>query len=161
MILLTGSAGAFTVHLVWLHGWHGLVHKSDMLTAVRSAIDQVIRGGIWISPNVSGAERTTFSRVLSDRETEILREMANGDLNAVARMFSLSPATVRTHRRNIFRKLGIRTQLELVRFALRTGLLSTQSEVDPESWTRRDGHPKHSERNRPPCPANDASIVPR
>jgi hypothetical protein len=35
------------------------------------------------------------------------------------------------------------------------------TEVDPESWTAGDGPHKPNERDRPPCPANDASIVPR
>jgi len=39
----------------------------------------------------------------------------------------LSVATVRTHRRNIFRKLNLRTQTGVVRFALRSGLLSLRA----------------------------------
>jgi len=128
VMLLTGSSGGYAAHLVWTNGWHGLLHKSDTLSSVREAIDCVLRDGISLSLNAAISERLDFSRVLSEREIELLREMAREEnLELVARFVGLSLATVRTHRRNIFCKLNIRSQAGLVRFALRTGLLSAQA----------------------------------
>ncbi len=128
VMLLTGAPGGYVAHLVWINGWSGLVHKSDTLDAMKAAIEQVLEGGISLSPNAAVSDRTNFSRVLSEREIELLRAMAREeDQELVARMVGLSTATVRTHRRNIFRKLNVRTQAGLVRFALRSGLLSARA----------------------------------
>lgn len=128
VMLLTGASGGYAAHLVWTNGLHGLLHKSDTLPSALEAIDRVINGGISLSPNAAISERLDFSRVLSEREIELLREMAREENQTlVARFVGLSLATVRTHRRNIFRKLNIRSQAGLVRYALRAGLLSAQA----------------------------------
>jgi len=125
VLLLTGVPGSYVAHLAWMNNWHGLVHKSDPIFAVYETIDRVLKGSISLSPNAAASERMDFSRVLSEREVELLREMARDeDLKLVAQRVGLSVATVRTHRRNIFRKLNLRSQAGLVRFALRSGLLS-------------------------------------
>jgi len=128
VLLLTGVPGGYAAHLVWVNNWHGLVHKSDAISAVRESIDRVLKGGISLSLNAEVSERMEFSRVLSEREIELLREMARDeDLKLVARRVGLSVATVRTHRRNIFCKLNLRTQAGVVRLALRSGLLSLRA----------------------------------
>lgn len=61
---------------------------------------------------------------LSARETEVLRLIALGHTSAeVARQLHLSPRTVETHRARINRKLGLTKRADLVRYALRRGLL--------------------------------------
>lgn len=64
------------------------------------------------------------SEELSAREVEVLRLIALGHTSAeVARKLHLSPRTVETHRARINRKLGLSKRAELVRYALRRGLL--------------------------------------
>lgn len=61
---------------------------------------------------------------LSVRETEVLKLIALGHTSAeIAQRLSLSPRTVETHRARINRKLGVTKRAELVRYALRRGLL--------------------------------------
>jgi two-component system, NarL family, response regulator NreC len=61
---------------------------------------------------------------LSPREIEVLQLIALGHTSAeVARQLHLSPRTVETHRARINRKLGLTKRAELVRYALRRGLL--------------------------------------
>jgi two-component system, NarL family, response regulator NreC len=61
---------------------------------------------------------------LSAREVEVLRLIALGHTSAeVARLLRLSPRTVETHRARINRKLGVSKRADLVRYALRRGLL--------------------------------------
>lgn len=61
---------------------------------------------------------------LSTRETEVLTLIALGHTSAeVAQQLQLSPRTVETHRARINRKLGVSKRAELVRYALRRGLL--------------------------------------
>jgi two-component system response regulator NreC len=71
----------------------------------------------------NGAPQTTLDG-LSAREVEVLRLIALGHTSAeVARHLHLSPRTVETHRARINRKLGLSKRAELVRYALRRGLL--------------------------------------
>ncbi len=60
---------------------------------------------------------------LSGREREIFYHLADGFQNsAIAKKLFISPRTVETHRARIVRKLGIQTNAELIRYAIRNGL---------------------------------------
>jgi two-component system, NarL family, response regulator NreC len=61
---------------------------------------------------------------LTTREREILQMAAQGSNNSeiAARLF-ISPRTVETHRANVMRKLGIRSQSELIKFAMMRGII--------------------------------------
>ena len=57
---------------------------------------------------------------LTPREREVLQLTAEGcSCNEVARRLFISPRTVETHRANVMRKLGVRNQKELIRYAVR------------------------------------------
>lgn len=61
---------------------------------------------------------------LTAREVEIVRLIAQGSkTREVAETLHLSPHTVNTHRKNIFKKLGIRSGPELVLYAVNTGIV--------------------------------------
>jgi DNA-binding NarL/FixJ family response regulator len=61
---------------------------------------------------------------LTAREVEIVRLVAQGArTREVAEQLHLSPHTVNTHRKNIFKKLGIRSGSELVLYAVNTGII--------------------------------------
>lgn len=61
---------------------------------------------------------------LSTREREVLQLCAEGlTVGEIAEKLVLSPRTVETHRGNVMRKLSLRNQTELVRFALRRGII--------------------------------------
>jgi two-component system, NarL family, response regulator NreC len=63
---------------------------------------------------------------LTVREAEVLRLIALGHTNTeIARQLGVSARTVETHRANVHGKLGVRTRAELVRYALRCGLLAS------------------------------------
>lgn len=67
--------------------------------------------------------RASTSVDLTQRESEIVRQVANGFKNAeVASRLSISESTVKTHLNNIFQKLGLRHRTQLVRYALRAGV---------------------------------------
>lgn len=60
---------------------------------------------------------------LSEREREIFQLLAEGMQNAtIARKLFISPRTVETHRARIVRKLGLKTNGDIIRFAIRNGL---------------------------------------
>jgi len=61
---------------------------------------------------------------LSDREREVLLLLVRGLSNqAIAGQLVVSPSTVQTHRGHILRKLGLATTIDLVRYAIRHGLI--------------------------------------
>lgn len=67
---------------------------------------------------------------LSDREKQVFRLLVEGNSTAeVASILCLSIKTAEKHRTNVTKKLGIRNPVEMVKFAVRTGL------VDPETWS--------------------------
>jgi DNA-binding NarL/FixJ family response regulator len=66
---------------------------------------------------------------LTPREQEIMRMLAEGiSKNDIAKHLYIAPKTVENHKANIMKKLGIRTQMELFRYAARLGL------IDVDLW---------------------------
>ena len=64
-------------------------------------------------------------RSLSSRELQVLRAIARGKKpSEIARNSSLSPHTVQTYRRRILSKLHMKSNAQLVRFALERGLVN-------------------------------------
>jgi two-component system, NarL family, response regulator NreC len=106
----------------------GLVLKDHADSELTEAVRLAARGEEYVSPRV--AERLQVLRhsliggELSVREVEVLRLIALGYTSVeVARKLGISPRTVETHRAHIHTKLAVRTRAELVRYALRRGLL--------------------------------------
>jgi DNA-binding NarL/FixJ family response regulator len=99
----------------------------DLLTAVR-AIGQ---GQGYISPGVSEAVLSDYRRHVSDpidlltsREREVLQLIAEGKTNKeIAASLNLSIYTVDAHRGRIMEKLNLHSSGEIVRFAMRNGLI--------------------------------------
>ena len=99
----------------------------DLVFAVRA----VARGEGYISPAVSDAVLNDYRRhvsnpidLLSSREREVLQLLAEGKTNKeVAAALNLSVHTVDAHRGRIMEKLNLHSIGELVRFAMREGLI--------------------------------------
>ncbi|SRR5581483_706664 len=100
---------------------------NDLLTAVRA----VARGEGYLSPGVSDAVLNDYRRhvtdsidLLSTREREVLQMIAEGKTNKeIAGVLNLSIYTVDAHRGRIMEKLNLHSVNELVRFAVRKGLV--------------------------------------
>jgi len=111
-------------------GANGYVLKDFADTELADAVRAVSRGEQYVSP-VVGRRLTEMRRaltggLLSARETEVLRLVALGHTNLeIAGQLGVSPRTVETHRAHVQSKLGVRTRAELVRYAMRRGLLAT------------------------------------
>jgi DNA-binding NarL/FixJ family response regulator len=72
----------------------------------------------------SGTVRKPRAGSLSERECEVLEQIARGhSIEDIAGELYLSPHTVRTHIKNILRKLGARTRAHAVALAISGGLI--------------------------------------
>jgi two-component system, NarL family, response regulator NreC len=99
----------------------------DLLTAVRA----VAKGDGYLSPAVSEAVLSDYRKhvtdpldLLSSREREVLQMIAEGKTNKdIAGVLHLSVYTVDAHRGRIMEKLNLHSAGELVRFAVRKGLI--------------------------------------
>ena len=64
------------------------------------------------------------SKDLTAREQEVLTHLAEGESNEeIAEALVISPKTVARHRENIMRKLNLHSRAELVRYAIRKGII--------------------------------------
>jgi two-component system, NarL family, response regulator NreC len=106
----------------------GLVEKDAADQELARAIRAAARGKRYVSPRVASnletLQRTRTDERLTPREIEVLELIALGHTNVeIAHKLALSPRTIETHRAHIHSKLALRTRADLVRYALRHGLL--------------------------------------
>jgi len=126
VLILTMHSDPFLVKKVIELGANGYILKDFGEDELINALEVVITGGFYQSPEVERlAEKNNDIHTLhlTDREKEIIRFSANGmSSNEMAEKLFLSPHTVNTHRRNIYKKLGINNIKELIKFAYNEGL---------------------------------------
>jgi two-component system response regulator NreC len=117
-------------------GGSGYVRKSSAHTDLLNAIRTVARGEVFLDPaatktllrgylgRVRSGDELDLGEVLSDREREVVKLTAEGHTAQQAgAILSLSPKTIETYRHRAMQKLGLTNRAELVRYALRAGLL--------------------------------------
>jgi len=119
-------------------GASGYMIKASATQELDLAIRAVMRGELYLSPQVSRhAVHSYGNRTLRDaagglniltaRQRTVLRMLAEGHANKqIAFMLSLSVKTVEAHRAQLMQRLGIHDVSSLTRFAVRTGLVSTE-----------------------------------
>ena len=116
-------------------GASGVVLKSEAPSEFVVAVENVGRGQAFLSPDAVmlmrsqlGQPRTSEAKLtdLTPRELEVLKAIAKGRSNKqVAWPLGISVRTVNAHRANIIRKLKLATYSDLVRFAIRNGVIKT------------------------------------
>jgi DNA-binding NarL/FixJ family response regulator len=119
-------------------GVAGYVLKKSAGAELANAIRAVHRGGLVLDPEVA---RTAMEEggaaspgtadpydSLTDREKQVLKLVAEGRSNKeVAEVLGISVKTAMSHREHVMEKLGVHNRTELVRFALKKGVIR----VDP------------------------------
>ena len=113
-------------------GASGYLTKESAPAQLEQAIRKIAAGGAYISAEVAeqlalGAmpdAQAAPHEALSDREFEVLRSLAGGaSVSEIAAALNLSVKTVSTHKANGMAKMGLANQTELVRYALKHGLI--------------------------------------
>lgn len=117
-------------------GAAGYLLKDAATAELERALREVAAGGSYFSPAVSAKVMQAYAQqlegsappqeVLTERQREILRRLAQGKrAKEIAFDLKLSVKTVEAHRSQIMQRLGIRDLPGLVRFAVRSGLISS------------------------------------
>jgi DNA-binding NarL/FixJ family response regulator len=118
-------------------GVAGYVLKKSAGAELANAIRAVHRGGLVLDPEVA---RTAMEEggpaspggadpydTLTDREKQVLKLVAEGRSNKeVAEVLGISVKTAMSHREHVMEKLGVHNRTELVRFALKKGVIRVE-----------------------------------
>jgi DNA-binding NarL/FixJ family response regulator len=112
-------------------GARGYLLKDSVAEDLVAAVRAVAAGEGYLSPGVSNAVLDDYRKhvtnpidLLSSREREVLQMLAEGKTNKeIAVVLNLSVYTVEAHRGRIMEKLNVHSINELVRFAVRNGLI--------------------------------------
>ena len=118
-------------------GASGFVSKTAASSELAAGIRSVYRGDSYLSPSVarllvedyqhSAGERTKQDPYdqLTERERDILKLLAEGHTTQeIATMLVITPKTVEGHKTNLMAKLDIHNRIDLVKYALRKGVIT-------------------------------------
>ncbi len=131
VLVLSMHKEAVYVREILRAGARGYILKDAVDTELVNAVRSVARGDGYISPAVSGALLKDYRQnvtdpldLLSKREREVLQLIAEGRTNKeIATQLNLSVYTVDSHRGKVMEKLNLHSTGELVRFAMKHGLV--------------------------------------
>lgn len=129
VILLTGFADDRQLADAWRTGASGLIMKSEPPDQMIEAIRAVARGSIYVAssaqPVVDRQRQVPEEGTLTPRERQVLQLVAMGKSSKeIAAVLARSVKTVEHHRESLKKKLGVSRIASLVRYAIRSGLLS-------------------------------------
>ncbi len=140
VLMLTGYAQDEQIVEALRAGASGYLVKSSDVGELQLAIQTVSRGNTYLSSVLSQGEkaqdyfwrardpRNRGDDVLSNREREVLQLIAEGMTNqAIANELFISVKTVEAHKAHILTKLNLRNRTDLIRYALRRGMIGLDS----------------------------------
>jgi two-component system, NarL family, response regulator NreC len=137
LVVSMHSADTYVIEAM-KNGARGYVLKQSSPGDLIKAVRQVVAGGIYLSPslpsreilaalrtNSGSAEKNDGMARVTRREKIVLQLAAEGNNNTqIAKLLYLSPRTVESHRASFMRKLKLRSQTDIVRFAIRKKITS-------------------------------------
>lgn len=135
VIILSMHGDDEYVRRALLVGAKGYLLKTAPEGELELAVRAVARGDTWLSPAVSSKVVAAYTRgeketptgldLLTPRQREVLQLIAEGKTTkAIAKRLDIGVKTVETHRMQLMERLGVRTIPELVRCAIRLGVVS-------------------------------------
>lgn len=133
-VILLVRDGRITQKEALATGAVGLVSEDEDAEAVEGALRAALQGRTWVSAGLrqdragaapGGGESLA---ALSPRQRQVLRLMAEGlTTRQIAARLGRSIKTIETHRAQLMRRLGTRSVAELVKTAIRAGLVSLEA----------------------------------
>ena len=113
-------------------GASGYIHKDEPLDEIHKHLDSILQGFMPISPSIAmhvlkrlqPSSIESAGVVLSPREIDVLKMLSRGfNRNETASHLAISPHTITTHIKNIYRKLKVHSRTEAVFEATQMGLI--------------------------------------
>ena len=108
--------------------------KNSAATELQNAIREVVRGGFYVTPlmtkgmvgsYVQNFKRRKSTSTLTLRQKEVLQLLAEGrSMKEVAFELNVSPRTVAFHKYTMMEHLKIRSNAELIEYAMRTSIVA-------------------------------------
>ncbi|MCU1267855.1 MAG: response regulator with a DNA-binding domain [Acidobacteria bacterium] len=132
VLILTMHSGEQFARRALKAGASGFITKDSPRAELVKAVNKVMSGGRYISTavaenfifNIASDTGRTKHEALSDREFEVLRLIASGKtLSEIANTLSLSDSTISTYRGRILEKMGMKTNAELIHYAIQSKLV--------------------------------------
>ena len=111
-------------------GASGYVLKDNSFEELVQAVHIVVAGGSFVTPSVQKKLRDLQRQgkttvLLSERERVVIKLIAQGQTSKeIGRTMDISPRTVDTYRKRLMGKLDLHTLADVVRYAVRTGMVS-------------------------------------
>ena len=138
IIVISNVVNSADLAAIFQSGAHGFINLHSSVVDIQRAIQDVHSGKRHLAPTGIQAILTSISHSsgdiakvddvyekLTNREREILQLAAEGlDRKTIAKQLFISLRTVETHRARIMQKLELHSQTELVRFAIRKGIIA-------------------------------------
>jgi DNA-binding NarL/FixJ family response regulator len=134
IIFLTVNEDSNLVTEAFQCGASGYVLKNSAASELIDAIEQALRGRSYVTPLVTEGMVNAFikgpkpgksSAKLTGRQREVLQLLAEGNsMKQVANILDISPRTVAFHKYRTMEELQIRSNAELIRFAITSNLVS-------------------------------------
>ncbi len=142
VLVLSGYGHEDQVRSALKAGASGYVLKSSSSDELLLAIRTVSQSNTYLSQSLAEGDRLRSyllasegrggrEATLSAREREVLQLIAEGYTNrAIAERLFISVKTVEAHKEHIVQKLGVRGSAELIRYAIRKGLIFVETDTD-------------------------------
>ncbi len=130
VVVFSALEGRDEIEAALARGAAGYVVKTVNPADLASAIRQAIEGAVYHAFGVAGPSPDAVAKQsgLSEKEIGVLRELARGRSNKeIAGALFISEQTVKFHLRNIYRKLGITSRTEALRYAYENKLAEARN----------------------------------
>lgn len=142
--ILSAECTEYTVHRMRKSQIGGYINKTAHPDELQKALEIVfIQGGLYYSSIINTTAKKTladakaFTKVLSDRERELLPFLGIGLADEeISKQAAISISTVQKHRQNIMAKLRLHSQPELVRYCIEKGFVQTRPDGGIRPITR-------------------------
>ena len=136
VLILTRHANQEYVKSILRAGASGYMIKKSAADELILAIQSVYRGDSFLDPSISrividgylhpsGGETHAQELIITPRQREVLQLLAEGHPNReISSILHISVKTVDNHRANLMDKLGLNSTTELIKYAIRVGIIS-------------------------------------
>ena len=135
VVFLTMHPDVSFANLAFEVGASGYVIKSSASRELKTAIHEVMLGKTYVTPEIAGEliqnyqklepGQKVFKQNLTGRQKEILQLITEGhSTKEIADILCISARTVERHKYNMMQKLNTKTTVELVKYAIKQGIVS-------------------------------------